>query len=232
MTIKTVNERSLILTAIVFFASIKVVGFVSALENISISANGVIVYGFRETCNTWDTTKWGQEYNRPAVVDGTWVFDFPSEGVYIIHAHRREASGYGVYKFRIKTSGPRVTGIRYYVHLLWGEPLNELDIPELFGAHESNVLSISTFRDGIGKYWYFTSDELWEDGNYHEWKFVYTAERLEFYLDEALLFSYDEDPNNPVLAKPPMYLYVGGNAKGYQTSGFTFTVDEIEYQPQ
>jgi hypothetical protein len=190
-----------------------------------------------ETCDGWDSSKWVYEGNRPSVVNGTWIFQFPAGTEKLIHARSVALFGYGHYKITFRTSGPRQPDIDYYVFLYndqtgSGGPYNELDIPELFGSHTSTTMSISTYRDSITNnvYQYWQSTINFEDGQAHTWEFNYLEKRLEFYVDGQFSFAWDDDPVTPHFANPPMYIIIGGRGSGTNTVPWMWYISQIEYQ--
>jgi len=193
---------------------------------------------FIETCDRWDSSKWFYEQNRPSVVNGTWIFQFPVGIEKLIHARSIAFFGYGHYKITFRTSGPRQLGINYYIFLFndqtaSGGPYNELDIPELFGGQTSTTMSISTLKESKtnNAYRYWQSAINFEDGLTHTWQFNYLQKRLEFYVDGQLSFTWDDDPTTPKFANPPMYLIIGGSSSGTNKVSWTWYIHQIEYQP-
>jgi hypothetical protein len=193
---------------------------------------------FIETCDTWDSSKWVYEGNRPSVVNGTWIFQFPIGIEKIIQARSIAMFGYGDYKITFRTSGPRVPGVNYYAFLYKdqtasGGPYNELDIPELFGSGGTYQMSISSYHNTktANGYKYWTSAINFEDGATHTWSFTYTAKKIDFYIDGQLSFSWTDSTTSPVFAVPPMILYIGAWGNGANISAWTWYVSLIEYQP-
>jgi beta-glucanase (GH16 family) len=181
----------------------------------------------------------------PIAVNGEWVFNIPAGVAKNIRPRSKLPNfGYGHYKITFRTSGPRVSGIRYSPFLYLdqtssGGPFNELDIPELFGSQSPTTMSISTYKgsDPNNAYNYFESSINFEDGQTHTWEFNYLPDKLEFYVDGVL--QYWTDPNNPYTAKmipciadPPMYLYILVDARqgNLTTQDWTFYLNQIEYQ--
>jgi hypothetical protein len=190
-----------------------------------------------ETCDRWDRSKWIYEGNRPSVVNGTWIFQFPVGTEKLIHARSVALFGYGYYKITFRTSGPRQPSVNYYMFLYLdqtasGGPFNELDIPELFGSMGSYQMSISTYKgaDANNAYRYWQSAINYEDGLTHTWEFNYLEKHIEFYVDGQLSFTWDDDPAAPKFANPPMYLIIGGRGSGTNTVPWTWYVSQIEYK--
>lgn len=191
---------------------------------------------FVETCDAFDASKWRYEYNPPVAQNGEWVFDWPVGVQKGIHARSIALFGYGHYKITFRTSGPRVPGVNYYLFLFndqtsSGGPYNELDIPELYGAHTPTTMSISTFKGSItnSAYRYWQSAINFEDGLTHTWEFDYLPTTLRFYIDGQLSFAWEDDPIAPKFANPPMYLIIGGNSNGTNTAPWTWYIGEIQY---
>jgi len=184
---------------------------------------------FFETCDTFDPSKWGIEYNAPIVAGGEWAFIFPVGVAKNIHAVSKAQLGYGNYKIKLRTSGPRVPGVNYYVFLYNESTNNELDIPEIYGDHPTNELSISTIRGSISDYWFFSSPINWEDGAIHTIEFNYFPGNITMLIDGTVVFNRNEDPTAPVYALPPMNLIIGGSGKGTNTQAWTLYITEINY---
>jgi len=223
---------------------------------------GTIVYGqpskvvFRETCDTWNATKWSYYGNRPDVVNGTWVFEWPASTEKFIQANYITPIGWGSFKMRFKMSGPRVSSIHYWIFLYQGPDYtarhNELDFWECYGERPYPSEFVVTFwRNGTGggqagnggiTYWYstwinseptrfattFPNYVDWEDGNWHTLDINYTSVGLDMWVDGLKIFHHVEgQAGRDVQPLPPMQFMIGGS--GTAASYFSWTIDQIEY---
>jgi P pilus assembly chaperone PapD len=59
----------------------------------------------------------------------------------------------------------------------------------------------------------------------------YTPYELDMKVDNTTVFTYTENRTSPVLAVPPIFLIVGGNANGSQASSFSLIVNELDFGP-
>ncbi len=190
---------------------------------------------FIETCDTFNPKVWTYQWNPPTVANGEWVFSFPDYSNKSIVACSVAWFGYGTYDITFRTSGPRVPGVGYsvFLYLDTNTSYNELDIPELFGSLSSYQLSISTFRSTISNtgYRYWNSTINFEDGKTHTWSFKYQPNRIDFYIDNKLSYTWIDSSTAPIFALPPMHLLLGAYGKGTNTTPWTWYVSRIEYQP-
>jgi hypothetical protein len=212
---------------------------------------------FVEACDTFDTSIWTYEWAPPKVQNGEWIYNLPAGVVTRIvpRSVKENYFGYGHYKVRFRTSGPRVAPNIYssfFYHTGASGSYNELDIPELNGAHSSTTMSISTFHnsnlDSGGNpidnkdYRYFTSSINFEDTAYHMWEWDWLPSQVRFWVDGI---EQDIDPNDGVgvlpwtstlIAEPPTIFYpmsVGPypSETTPPATSWTLYVDQIEYTP-
>lgn len=187
---------------------------------------------FEENCDTWDTNLWGHYWGPPTVENGTWVCDFPAGVDKTVQAARLTDSGYGTYKVRFRTSGLRVPEVNFYIFLYNGSiPYpnhQELDFVEVFGGNPTpNELSTSMYNSGTSKYWFYTAPFSFEDGNWHDYEFIFQSDYLECKLDGVSVWNYTQ--GQWPIPYPPMQFVIGGNSDGTNTEYFQFIIDNIEY---
>ena len=197
---------------------------------------------FEENCNTFNQSKWDTPWNQPSVSGGTWVFSFPAGSTVKKQADYIDFTGYGTYEVRLRTSGPKVAGVNWWIFLMQSSPWNELDFAEIWGKHSTTSEYTITFwvdgkQTGGGTgYWYIdtlsTYGVNFEDGNFHTFKYVYSANDLIVYLDDIKIFQWQNDCIDKTLLgipPPPMQFMIGGKGDGTQTSDWSLIVDYIKY---
>jgi hypothetical protein len=212
--------------------------------------------GFVESCDTFDPTVWDHYYSPPvAVGDGTWLFEFPAGQARTYNAVWREYTHYGTYTLRFKVSWRRpVRGLRWYSMFLFGQSLNEVDIPEMLswgntGPQTSSIAIHPYDADGNkilnphepdGKwYWIFESTVDYEDGDWHVWETTYTPTRIMLTIDGIHQYTvtntqdplWDVSGFNWFPTIGDMQLIVGGGFDGSQSTTHRLIVDEVTYTP-
>jgi hypothetical protein len=212
--------------------------------------------GFVETCEIFDPQLWDHFYSPPvAVGDGTWLFEFPAGQARTYNAVWREYTHYGTYTLRFKVSWRRpLRGLRWYSMFLFGQSLNEVDIPEMLswgntGPQTSSIAihpydaegnKILNPNEPDGKwYWIFESTVDYEDGNWHLWETTYTPTSIAFTIDGVPQYTVTNHQDTmwgvsgfnwfPTIGD--MQLIVGGGFDGSQTTTHRLLVDEITYTP-
>lgn len=197
--------------------------------------NADIETSFVEECDTWDTNIWGYYWNPPDVVNGTWVFDFPTGVVREAQANHLEMTGYGTYEVKFRTSGSRVPDVDFWIFLYNDsipEPNHqELDMAEIFGGNPlPREWSVSMWRDGNQSYWFFQAPIDFEDSEFHVFECIYSAEKVELLIDDIFMYIINENPEPPfAIPYPPMQFMIGGCSHEIPVADFQFVIDRIEY---
>jgi hypothetical protein len=151
----------------------------SQIDVNTVSTQGVMYSGFRETCDDFDSSIWTFYWNPPVVVgDGTWLFEFPAGESRTVQAVLKEYIDYGTYTLRFKVSARRpIEGLNWYGMFIFGESLNEIDFPENQGGFNSQTMTICIWSyDASGNrivnpnelngqwYWFFAPQPILKMG--------------------------------------------------------------------
>jgi hypothetical protein len=137
---------------------------------------------------------------------------------------------------------------------LFGQSLNEVDIPEMLswgntGPQTSSIAIHPYDADGNkilnphepdGKwYWIFESTVDYEDGDWHVWETTYTPTRIMLTIDGIHQYTvtntqdplWDVSGFNWFPTIGDMQLIVGGGFDGSQSTTHRLIVDEVTYTP-
>jgi len=186
---------------------------------------------FYQRCDTLDTSIWGVENNFPIVRDG-WIFEH-KQSIYNdmrVFVKDPYTCGYGSYNITF-TMSPKPEGILTAIFFYKYSPYHEFDL-EIPGL--ANIIYFNNFNGdptnpaNVTKKNLTTNIKI-DDGLSHNFTIIYFPEKVDFYIDASLIYTFIPEPNKP-LALMPMPLYISSVGRSYEKD-FTWTITEVGYNP-